>query len=106
MLLESDVPLPHGMSTVRSADIRRAGGTVTGGSFLIAGEVADARSAVDLAAERFRSHGWTPAMSSGDQDSASVTCTKDTRTAQLTLWRRGLDPKMSTGTLAVRSGQP
>lgn len=103
MLLESDVPLPRGMSTVRSADIRRTAGTVAGGSFLLAGEVTDARSAVDLAATRFRAHGWTPGPSTGDHDSASATFTKDARSASLTLWRRGLDPKMSTGSLTVRT---
>lgn len=103
MLLESDVPLPRGMSTVRSADIRRSGGTVSGGTFLLAGEVSDARSAVDLAATRFRAAGWTAGASAGDHDSASATFTKDARSASLTLWRRGLDHRMSTGTLTVQT---
>ena len=101
MLLESDIPLPHGMTTVRSADIRRASGTVTGGTFLLSGDVPDARSSVDLAATRFAAHGWKTASAAGDANSASAKFTKDARTATLMLRRRGIEPVMSTGSLEV-----
>ena len=101
MLLESDIPLPRGMTTVRSADIRRSAGEVTGGTFLLAGDVPDARSSVDLAATRFGVHGWTLARVEGDADMASAWFTKDARSASLMLRRRGLEPVMSTGSLEV-----
>lgn len=105
MLLESDVPLPHAMTTVRSADIRRSGGTVSGGTFLLAGEVQDARSSVDLAADRFRAHGWTAAAIDGNIDLANARFTKDTRTVALTLRRRSLEPEMSSGSLTVQTAE-
>ena len=46
MLLESDIPLPRGMTTVRSADIRRSAGQVTGGTFLLSGDVQIGRAHV------------------------------------------------------------
>lgn len=102
MLLESDVPLPRGMNTVRSADIRRDGGTVTGGDFILAGEIDDARSAIRASAQSFEANGWTIVRADGSLDAASGEFVKDTRTVSVTLRRRALEPKMSTGTLTVR----
>ena len=104
MLLESDVPLPRGMSTVRSADIRRDGGTVTGGDFILSGELEDARKAIRASAERFEANGWTIVRADGNTDAANGEFVKDTRTAVLSLRRRALEPKMSSGTLAIRNG--
>lgn len=103
MLLESDVPLPEGMATIRSADIKRAQGTVSGGTFLLAGEVDDARASVDRAARRFDAHGWTVSATDGTADAASGRFTKDGRTASLSLRRRSLDPAMSSGALTIES---
>ena len=103
MLLESDIPLPHGMNTVRSADIRRNGGTVSGGTFLLSGEVHDARSSVDLAATRFAAHGWKLVESTGDSAAARARFSKDSRTAALWLRRRALEPEMSSGSLEVQA---
>ena len=102
MLLESDVPLPRGMSTVRSADIRRDGGTVTGGDFILAGEIDDARSAIRASAQSFEANGWTIVRADGSGDAARGEFVKDTRIVSVTLRRRALEPKMSTGTLTVR----
>lgn len=102
MLLESDVPLPRGMSTVRSTDIRRDGGTVTGGDFILAGEIDDARRAIRASAQSFEANGWTIVRADGGLDAASGEFVKDTRTVSITLRRRALEPKMSTGTLTVR----
>jgi hypothetical protein len=103
MLLESDIPLPRGMVTVRSADIRRTAGTVSGGLFLLSGDVADARSALDLCGTRFESHGWTRSEVRGDANAAECRFTKDSRTVALALRRRSLEPVMSTGSLEVQS---
>lgn len=103
MLLESDVPLPEGMATIRSADIKRAQGTVSGGTFLLAGEVDDARASIDRAARRFDAHGWTVSATDGTADAASGRFTKDGRTASLSLRRRSLDPAMSSGALTIES---
>jgi len=59
MLLESDVPVPSGMWTVRSADIRRSGGTVSGGRFILAGPVDDAGALMVATRARFAGSGWT-----------------------------------------------
>ncbi len=103
MLLESDIPLPRGMQTVRSADIRRSAGTVSGGTFLLSGEVEDARSSVDLAAARFAAYGWQLVATEGDANVARARFAKDSRTAALSLRRRALDPVMSTGSLEVQA---
>lgn len=103
MLLESDVPLPAGMSTVRSADIRRAGGSVTGGRFLLAGEIDDAERLLDATIARFESSGWRLGQAERGLDHATATFTKGGRTARLSLDRRTLDPGMSSGMLEISS---
>ena len=104
MLLESDIPLPEGLVTVRSADIRRSDSTVSGGRFLLSGAVADASGAMVLAGERFAAHGWTQSESRGDADVARARFTKDDRSVELELRRRRLDPRNSQGVLSVSAG--
>lgn len=103
MLLESDVPVPQEMTTVRSADIRRSGGTVSGGSFLLAGDVENARRSVTKCAKRFDENGWKTVKIDGNADASTAIFTKDTRTAELTLRRRSLEPRMSNGLLTMQS---
>lgn len=103
MLLESDVPLPDGMSTVRSADIRRAAGTVSGGTFLLSGPVTDARGDLELCSSRYADAGWFVVKSDGNSDTASAIYAKDTRVVDLTLRRRALEPRMSMGSLTVQT---
>jgi hypothetical protein len=103
MLLESDVPLPTGLSTIRSSDIRRTDGTVSGGKFLLAGDVNDARDLITETAEIYRDNGWTIVRASGGLDLATGVFRKDDRIAEITLRRRALTPEMSTGMLEVKS---
>lgn len=101
MLLESDVPLPPKMESVRSADIRRAGGTVTGGRFILAGEVNDARNSLDETIERYRSNGWSVVESTRGLDRSTAVFRKGSRTATVAIERRTLSPDMSSGTLVI-----
>ncbi|MFZ9880823.1 MAG: hypothetical protein ACO3QC_05420 [Phycisphaerales bacterium] len=103
VVLESDVPLPPGMSTVRSADIKRAGGTVTGGTFLLAGEVVDARDTISALAARFRDEGWVVLVRESGLDFATCVATKGGRSVEVRIDRRALDPAMSSGMLVVKS---
>lgn len=105
-LLESDVPLPPKMESVRSADIRRAGGTVAGGRFILAGEVNDARDALDETIERFRANGWSVSESTRGLDRSTAVFRKGSRTATVSLERRTLEPDMSTGLLVIVDGDP
>jgi len=101
MLLESDVPVPSGMSTVRSADIRRSGGTVSGGRFILAGPVDDAGALMVATRERFAGNGWTTVEIKDGLDHSEGVFTKDTRRARLTIDRRALEPDMSSGSLEI-----
>lgn len=101
MLLESDVPLPDGMSTLRSADIRRIGGTVVGGRFLLSGEVPDASETLRRTAARFESNGWRVEERDAGLDLSTARFTKDGRSVRLSISRRALEPDMSTGMLEV-----
>jgi len=103
MLLDSDVPLPDGMTTVRSADIRRSGGVVTGGRFLLAGSVPDAAELLDATTERFRASGWSVVREEAGLDLSTARFTKANRIVDLTITRRALEPDMSTGVLEVAS---
>jgi len=103
VVLESDVPLPPGMSTVRSADIKRAGGTVTGGTFLLAGEVVDARDTMSTLAARFRDEGWIVLVRESGLDFAACVATKGGRSVEVRIDRRALDPAMSSGLIVVKS---
>jgi hypothetical protein len=102
-LLESDVPLPDGMTVVRSADIRRDAGSLTGGRFLLAGRVRDAGELLSDTLLRFESGGWAVVDSRTGLDLASARLEKGARRAELTIHRRALEPDMSTGTLEVNS---
>ncbi len=101
MLLESDVPLPSGMVTVRSADIRRAEGAVTGGTFVLAGEVNDAASTMSEAIARYEAAGWSVVSRVVGLDHAKVEFAKASRRVVLTIDRRALEPSMSVGLLTV-----
>jgi hypothetical protein len=101
MLAESDVPLPESMRVVRSADIRRSGGTVTGGRYLLAGDVRDAGESLSALVTRFEAQGWTLVRSETGLDLATAELTKGARTAAVRLERRALDPAMSTGMLTL-----
>ncbi len=101
MLLESDVPVPSGMSTVRSADIRRSGGTVSGGRFILAGPVDDAGALMVATRERFAGNGWTTVEIKDGLDHSEGIFTKDARRARLTIDRRALEPDMSSGSLEI-----
>ena len=103
-LLESDVPLPDGMTVVRSADLRRDAGTLTGGRFLLAGRVRDAGELLTATLGRFESDGWTVVDSRVGLDLSTARLEKGARRAELTITRRALEPDMSTGTLEVASG--
>ena len=103
-LLESGVPLPDGMTVVRSADIRRDAGTLTGGRFLLAGGVRDAGELLSDTLARFESGGWTVVDSRAGLDLATARLEKGARRAELTIHRRALEPDMSSGMLEVSSG--
>jgi hypothetical protein len=104
MLLEGDIPLPEGLVTVRSADIRRSGGEVTGGRFILSGEIGDASAAMDRASVRFSANGWSRAAIDGDASFAKARFVKGGRTVELELLRRGVDPRNSQGVLSVAAG--
>lgn len=101
MLLESDVPVPNGMETVRSADIRRSEGTVSGGRFLLAGPVNDAGSLMVATRERYRANGWTTLLLEDGLDHAEGVFEKGNRRARLTIDRRAIEPDMSSGSLEI-----
>jgi hypothetical protein len=103
-LLESDIPLPEGMRTLRSADIRRAGGEVVGGRFLLAGAVDDARDTVNAAVARFTEKGWSVASTTLGLDHSAASFMKGARRVDLVVDRRALEPAMSTGCIEVRTG--
>jgi len=100
-LLESDIPMPDGMNTVRSADIRRADGAVTGGRFLLAGEVPDAGATLESTAQRFVANGWRVDAKEVGLDLSTARFSKGARSVTLSIARRALEPDMSTGTLEV-----
>lgn len=105
-LLDSDVPVPDGMSTVRSADIRRSAGVVTSGRFLLAGSVTDASELLDATSDRFRAAGWSVAPGEAGLDLAAARFMKAGRTVDLSIARRALDPDMSTAVLEISSAAP
>jgi hypothetical protein len=103
MLLESDVPLPNGMETVRSADIRRSAGTVSGGSFVLAGPCNDAADLLASTVERYRSNGWVVVAQNPGLDRSVAEFSKDTRRLELAIQRRALEPDMSSGFITITS---
>ena len=101
MLLESDVPVPNGMETIRSADIRRSEGTVSGGRFILAGSVDDAGSLMVATRERYRANGWKTVLLEDGLDHAEGIFEKGNRRARLTIDRRALEPDMSSASLEI-----
>ena len=105
-LLDSDVPVPDGMTTVRSADIRRSGGVVTSGRFLLAGSVLDAAESLADTRGRFQAAWWEVDREEAGLDLASARFTKAGRSVELSIARRALDPDMSTAVLEISSFVP
>jgi hypothetical protein len=102
-ILESDIPVPEGMQSIRSADIRRSGGEVVGGRFLLSGVVDDARDTVRSTSARFESAGWTVESSELGLDHAVAEFAKGARRVRLVVDRRALEPAMSSGLIEVRA---
>ncbi len=102
-ILESDVFLPEDMLTIRSANIRRAGGELVGGDFFVGGRVNNAEASMDEVVDYYRSNGWFLQHQTPGLDFAKADLTKGDRTVTIELVRRRLDPANSTGTIVVLS---
>ncbi len=102
-ILESDVYLPEGMTTIRSSNIRRADGSLVGGDFLLAGRVNDAEASMDDLVDEYRSNGWFLKREIPGLDFSRADLVKGDRTVTVELVRRRLDPANSTGTIVVAS---
>ena len=76
---------------------------MTGGRFLLAGEIDDADRVLRSAIARFESAGWRLEDARPGLDQAAATFTKGGRTVDLQLDRRTLDPGMSSGMLVISS---
>lgn len=102
-ILESDVFLPEDMVTIRSANIRRAGGELVGGDFFVGGRVNNAEASMDEVVDYYRSNGWFLQRQIPGLDFSKATLIKGDRTVTIELVRRRLDPANSTGTIVVVS---
>jgi hypothetical protein len=100
--VESDVPLPPSMGVRFSSDIRREGGELTAGRFLLSGPVHDIVAAADETSQRYSDNGWREDERILQSNRASMKFSKDSRTVRVEIDRRRVDPDMSTATVRVQ----
>jgi len=100
-ILESDVPLPPGLSIRASSEVDRRDTTLTGGFFVLYGEIDDPIRLGRETAARFATYGWraTPLYESPHR--VRLECVKGTRRATVELVSRRIDPMMSSGTVRL-----
>ena len=101
--LDSDAPRRSAVALPRWPVLRRSGGTVTGGRFLLAGEVPDAAATLESTVDRFVANGWRVDAKEAGLDLSTARFSKGARTVTLSIARRTLEPDMSTGMLEVTS---
>ncbi len=105
-ILESDVPLPPGLEIRASSDVARSGGQLSGGFFLLYGEIDDP---VRLGAEtrsRFLTAGWQGIVTYESPHLVRLAFTKGRRTAKVELVSRRIDPMMSSGSVRLAESVP
>jgi len=96
------VPLPPSMGVRFSSDIRREGGELTAGRFLLSGAVPDIVAAANETSQRYSEQGWREDERILQSNRASMTFSKDARTVRVDIDRRRVDPDMSTATVRVQ----
>jgi len=105
-ILESDVPLPPGLAVRASSDVARSEGQLSGGFFLLSGEIDDP---VRLGAEtrgRFLTFGWQGIVTYESPHLVRLEFTKGRRSARIELVSRRIDPMMSSGSIRLAESVP
>ena len=86
-----------------SSDIRREGGELTAGRFLLSGPVADIVAAANETSQRYSDNGWREDERVLQSNRAAMTFTKDARTVRVEIDRQ--QGSNAWLTLAVREGK-
>jgi len=103
MLVESDVPIPVDMQVVFSSELKRSGGTLSGGWFVFWGDVKNVVVVTDETSKRFSENGWRETSREMMPQRASVEFAKGDRTCHVVIDGRRVDPRSSSATLRVSS---
>lgn len=105
-ILESDVPLPPGLSVRVSSDVTRSDGQLSGGFFLLYGEIDDPVRLAGETRERFVLKGWRGSTVYDSPHRVRLEFTKDRRVAEVELVSRRVDPMMSSGSVRLAESDP
>lgn len=100
------MPLPPGLSVRMSSDVARGEGQLTGGFFLLYGEIDDPVRLAAETRERFNLRGWRGSTVYDSPHRVRLEFTKDRRVARVELVSRRIDPMMSSGSVRVAEAAP
>lgn len=99
--VESDVPIPADTQVRYSTELKRTDGKLTGGWFILWGEILDVRKTTAETITRYRNDGWQLAEERLLPKQADLRFTKDTRTVRVIIDGRRIDPWSSSATVRV-----
>lgn len=105
-ILDSDVPLPPGLAVRMSSDVARGEGQLTGGFFLLYGEIDDPVRLAGETRERFALRGWRGTLVYESPHRVRLEFTKDRRVAKVELVSRRVDPMMSSASVRLAESVP
>jgi hypothetical protein len=105
-ILESDVPLPPGLAVRASSDVARSEGQLSGGFFLLYGEIDDPVRLGAETRERFLNAGWQGIVTYESPHLVRLAFTKGRREAKVELVSRRIDPMMSSGSVRLAESVP
>lgn len=105
-ILESDVPLPPGLSVRASSDVARSEGQLSAGFFLLYGEIDDPVRLGTETRGRFLNAGWQGIVTYESPRLVRLEFTKGRRAAKVELVSRRIDPMMSSGSVRLAESVP
>lgn len=103
--VESDVPVPVGMTVRYSTDLKREQGVLSSGWFILWGNITDVNKTANGTVTRFEEDGWRLVEKSISAKRAALTFAKDSRTTRIDIDARRIDPGSSSATVRV-SAEP
>jgi hypothetical protein len=100
-LLDSDVPTPPEMDVRYSFDIVKSGGALSGGRFILSGEVESLADAAEETVQRYSTNGWSLRERRMQTAQALLVFEKGGRTVTVDIQKRRVDPEMSSAVVVV-----
>jgi hypothetical protein len=101
--VESDVPIPADTKVRYSTELKRTDGKLTGGWFILWGEILDINKTTSETITRYSNDGWELVEERLLPKQADLRFAKDSRIVRVIIDARRIDPWSSSATVRVAS---